>query len=67
MRFFRLISLRATSFTDRTEKTLTLTGNKLPSPGAVCDSDDNLKCFCTEAGEKSDGGKKSILDSVTCQ
>lgn len=26
-------------------------------PGAVCDSDDNLKCFCTEAGEKSDGEK----------
>lgn len=36
-------------------------------PGAVCDSDDNLKCFCTEGGEKSDNKKKSILDSVTCQ
>ncbi len=36
-------------------------------PGAVCDSDDNLKCFCTEGGEKSDRTKKKILDSVTCQ
>lgn len=27
-------------------------------PGAVCDSDDNLKCFCTEGGEKSDRTKK---------
>lgn len=37
-------------------------------PGAVCDSDNNLKVFCTEAGGKYEKKKKkSILDSVTCQ
>lgn len=36
-------------------------------PGTVCDSENNLKWFCTEAGVNCNRRTKTILESVTCQ